>query len=355
MEQKFKKILILRLSAIGDTIHTLPLAYALKKAYPDCELGWVVEDKAQLFIKDNPLIDKCFVIPKKDWERRGFGIDFAKDFLKITDEINAENYDIVIDTQQLYKSAMFLPLLKIKRKITLSGGREFSGLFSNEIVKASHKLFDPDYHVVKRNLELAKYLGADDSQVKFLLKEPSIEIKEKVSSLLSSLDSNKKTVIISPATTWENKHWREEYWSEVINWLGNSVNLVFTGMDCDKSLIDRILKDTVCESPIILAGKTNLEELAEVFRNADVVISPDSGSAHIAWAVSKPSVITIFTATAEKRNAPFGENCHVLAPELLCHPCMKRKCKLREEKNLCTESIKPQELINTLKNILHSD
>lgn len=355
MEKDFKKILILRLSAIGDTIHTLPLAYALKKTYPDCKIGWVVEDKAQLFIKDNPLIDKCFVIPKKEWAKRGLSIDLAKDFLRITDEINAENYDVVIDTQQLYKSAMFLPLLKIKRKITLSGGREFSGLFSNEIVPASHKLFDPDYHVVKRNLELAEYLGADASEVKFVLTESSKALKEKVSTLLSGIDSSKKTIVISPATTWGNKHWRPSYWSEVINWLGSSVNLVFTGMDCDLPLIDSILGGTSCVNPIVIAGKTNLEELAEVFRRADVVVSPDSGSAHIAWAVSKPYVVTIFTATAEKRNAPFGENCYVLAPDLPCHPCMKRKCRLKGDKNICTEAVKPETLINILKPILHLD
>lgn len=347
-----KKILILRLSAIGDTIHTLPLVAALKGAYPACEIGWVVEDKAALFVQGNPLVEKCFVLPKKVWKKRGLSFANFKEFRNIIDEINAQNYDIVLDTQQLFKSASLLPFLKIKRKITLSGGREFSGLFSNEIVKASHELFDPDYHVVKRNLEFAKYLGADDSKVEFVLKEPSQEVESKVRELLCNLDPGKKTVVIAPATTWRNKHWHESYWSEVIDFLCYKVNLVFTGMDCDKPLIDRILKNTNCNSHVILTGKTNLEELAQVFRQADVVISPDSGSAHIAWAVQKPSLITIFTATAEKRNAPYGANCFVLAPKIDCHPCMKRKCRLRSEKNKCATEIKPSELIGILEDLL---
>ena len=61
-----KKILILRLSAIGDTIHTLPLINALKEKYPDCEIGWVVEDKAALFVKEHKNVDKCFIIPQKE-------------------------------------------------------------------------------------------------------------------------------------------------------------------------------------------------------------------------------------------------------------------------------------------------
>ena len=112
----FKKVLILRLSALGDTIHTLPLAAAIKKTYPDCQIGWVVEDKAALFIKNNPLVDKCYVLPKKEWRKRGFlSLRNAKDFKNIVDEINNEHYDIVLDTQQLFKSASLLPFLKIKR------------------------------------------------------------------------------------------------------------------------------------------------------------------------------------------------------------------------------------------------
>ena len=60
-----KKILIVRLSAIGDTIHTLPMLSALKNKYPDCKIGWVVESKAKLFVENNPLVDFCYVIDKK--------------------------------------------------------------------------------------------------------------------------------------------------------------------------------------------------------------------------------------------------------------------------------------------------
>lgn len=353
-KQEIKKVLILRLSALGDAIHTLPAAYAIKKTYPDCEIGWVVEDKAQLFIKDNPIIDKCFVIPKKEWKKRGlFSLDNLKEFKEIVDEINSQNYDVVLDTQQLFKSACILPFLNIKRKITLTGGREFYHLFSNEIYPESHKLFNPDYHVVKRNLEFAGHIGADTTEVKFVLKDASHEIKQKIEGLMSGLDTSKKTVVISPATTWVNKHWEEGHWIEVIKWLNGKANVVFTGMDCDKALIDRLLQDTGCENALILAGKTNLEELAEVFRHSDVVISPDSGSAQVAWAVSKPAVITLFSATAEKRSAPYGENCYVLAPELECRPCLKKNCRLKTQKNKCCSLVKPHELINILKNVLH--
>lgn len=354
-KQQIKKVLILRLSALGDTIHTLPAAYAIKKTYPDCEIGWVVEDKAQLFIKNNPLIDHCYVIPKKEWKKRGlFSLKNIKEFKNIIDEINKEHYDVVLDTQQLFKSASLLPFLNIKRKVTLTGGREFSKFFSNEIYPESHKLFDPNYHIVKRNLEFAQHIGADTSEAKMVLKEATEEIKAKIDGLLSDIDKAKKTVVISPATTWDNKHWEESHWRETIKWLKDKANIVFTGMEADNALISRILEDSDCKTYINLAGKTNLEELAEVFRRADIVISPDSGSAHIAWAVSKPAVITLFCATAEKRSAPYGENCYVLAPQLECRPCLKKKCKQKNmhDKNKCCSLIKAHDLIKLLQMLL---
>ena len=346
----FKKILIIRLSAIGDTIHTLPLVNSLKEKYPDCHIGWVVEDKAALFVQGHKNVDSCYIIPKKTWQKRGFSVKNIREFLEITEKINQEQYDIVIDTQQLFKSAILLPFLNIKRKIALCGGREFSGVFSNETVKASHALFDPDYHVVKRNLELAGYLGADNEKVEFNLPPSSEQTVAKVKKLFENLDTNKKTVVISPATTWENKHWNENCWKQVIAYLNGKVNLVFTGTTNDSALIERLAQSV--KNPIILAGKTNLEELAEVFRQTDVVISPDSGSAHIAWAVEKPFVLTIFTATAALRNAPFGKNCACFYPDIKCYPCMKRKCKLKKDKNLCCSAVDAAVVIEKLSEIL---
>ena len=117
-----KKILIIRLSAIGDTIHTLPMVYSLKKQFPTCEIGWVVEAKAKLFIENNPAIDKCFIIDKKQ-----------KNFFKVIKQIRKEKYDIALDPQQLLKSGIVLGLCGAKKKITLSGGREFSFLFAHKI------------------------------------------------------------------------------------------------------------------------------------------------------------------------------------------------------------------------------
>ena len=187
-----------------------------------------------------------------------------------------------------------------------------------------------------------------------MLQESPIDVKEKINELLKDINKNKKIVICSPATTWDNKHWDETQWAELLKYLHEKVNIVFTGMDTDQKLINRILN--LAQIPVkdvtILAGMTNLEELAEVFKRSDLVISPDSGSAHVAWATSKPAIITIFTATAEKRNAPYGDNCFVITPKIDCRPCMTKNCKRKQEKNICCKLVKANEVITLAQNIL---
>lgn len=338
------KILIIRRSALGDTIHTLPLAKSLREKFPNAQIDWIVEDKAEKFITNNPLLDKVYVIHKKTG---GFA-----EFKQIIKQIRAQKYDIAIDTQQLLKSGVILGLSGAKRKITLSDGREFSWIFANEIIKTNRKQFDINYHVVKRNLEIVKYLGADEEKIEFTLPNTSENDKNKAKDLLNKIDPNLKSVIISPETTWDNKHWTVDGWRKVIEKLSGKVNLVYTGTSDENGLSGKILQGF--DGIINLSGKTNLFELEEVFKLANLVISVDSGSAHVAWATGVPAIITLFFATSSKRTAPFGEKYFSIQAETPCSPCMKRKCK-NKIINECVPTISPEKVISTVNEILKFD
>lgn len=335
------KILIIRRSALGDTIHTLPLAKSLREKFPNAQIDWIVEDKAEKFITNNPLLDKVYVIHKKTG---GFA-----EFKQIIKQIRAQKYDIAIDTQQLLKSGVILGLSGAKRKITLSDGREFSWIFANEIIKTNRKQFDINYHVVKRNLEIAKYLGADEEKIEFTLPNTSENDKNKAKDLLNKIDPNLKSVIISPETTWDNKHWTVDGWRKVIEKLLGKVNLVYTGTSDENGLSGKILQGF--DGIINLSGKTNLFELEEVFKLANLVISVDSGSAHVAWATGVPAIITLFFATSSKRTAPFGEKYFSIQAETPCSPCMKRKCK-NKIINECVPTISPEKVTEAVYKIL---
>ena len=339
MENRIK-ILIIRRSALGDTIHTLPLLSALKNKYPNSQIDWVVDEKASQFLINHPLINHVYVLRKKKLNKISSIIDFLGTILNI----RSEKYDIAIDTQQLLKSAVIMGLSGAKRKIALSDGREGSFIFANEIIKSSRKQFDIHYHVVKRNLEIAEYLGANTDEIKFVLPPVLESSKIKAEFILADLDKSKKTVVIAPETTWENKHWTEDGWRNLIDYLKDKTNIIYTGTDKDDGLSQRILKGYE-DYVINLRGKTSLDDMRAVLSYADLLISPDSGTAHIAWAEGKCHIITLFFATSGERTAPIGEKYDFVFPKCPCSPCMKRKCSLKEDINMCVQQINSKEII----------
>ncbi len=342
-EKEIRKILIIRLSALGDTIHTLPLAYALKKQYPNTLIDWIVEDKASKFIINNPLINKVFVIKR---ENR------FNNYISTIKQIKKEKYDIVIDTQQLLKSAILMGFSGCKRKISLDKGREFSGIFANEIIKTDKEQFDINYHVVNRTLEIAKYLNCKDLEPHFVIPDFEAEYSKEIVELFSNLDKNKKTIIISPATTWDNKHWTVTGWAEVIKEFQDKCNIIITASEKEKKLTEKITAQTENSNIIDLTGKTSLSDLVYVFRNSDIIISPDSGSAHVAWASGAKNIITLFFATSANRTAPLGKNYYSISSKVSCSPCMKKHCRLKTNVNGCNQEIKSEEIINIVKKII---
>lgn len=348
---EIKKILIIRLSALGDSIHTLPLANALRKKYPDIQLDWVVEDKAEKFIVNNPLLNNVYVLERKKWKSLP-KIQVLKEFFCLIKQIRKEKYDVIVDTQQLLKSAMIMQLSNGTRKIALDGGREFSWLFANEIIKTGRKQFDINYHVVKRNLEIAKYLGCEEIEPRFVIPDFSDEYSNEIVNTIDNLDKTKKTIVIAPATTWVGKHWTVQGWVDVIEKFKNSCNIIITATEKERVLTEEILSQIKNGNIIDLTGKTSVSDIVYICKNADLIISPDSGSAHIAWASNCKSIITLFFATSANRTAPYGCNYYSLSASTSCSPCMKKHCKDKKAKNRCINTINSEKLINIMKKVL---
>lgn len=351
MGSKMKKILIIRLTSLGDVIFTLPLVNALKGN----EIGYVVAEKGLEVIKNNPSISKLHFVPLKEWKKHPFSLKTFKEFFQIIKEIRKEKYDIAFDCQQMFKSLFLFWFCGAERRITFKDARELSILGGNEFVKPKAKFRDYNYHIVERNLDFAKHLGVEPSSIEFSLPETSIEAKNKINDLTIKMDKSKPMVVICPATTWANKHWSELNWAKLIDEIHSKCNLVFTGTDVDSKLIENILSKTKGYINYTnLAGKTNVEELRELFTRSKVVISPDSGSAHLAWASTEPAVITIFTCTPSKRFGAYGnpEKYFSIQADLPCQPCFKKKCQLEEKRNICQNYPNAGEIINIVNNLL---
>ncbi len=339
---KDKKILLIRLSALGDVVFNIPLANLLKKN--GATLYWLVSEKGFDIVNKNPCVDRVILAPVEKWKKNKNKIKNFFEYLKIIKEIRAQKFDIALDTQLILKSLIWTIFCGAKRRIVSKSAREGAILGGNEVIEP---LFN-DYktHAVYNYFKFAKYLGLDCSTIIKTKPELSNETKNNVDKLLAPLDKSKPTLTIAPATTWTNKHWRKDYWVDLMSKIDkNKYNIVFVGTKKDSSLISYITKDKFLN----LAGKTNLLELLEVFNRSNVVISLDSGSTHLAWLADKPKIISIFTCTPKERYNPIGEGHFALQGSLPCQPCHRKKCPNRT--NECINYPKPNEVLEVLKNL----
>jgi len=338
-----KKILLVKLSALGDVIFNIPLANTLKtNGY---EVHWLTTEKGIDLIENNPCSDKTYLLPLYSL-RNHFHIKYIFQIIKLIIDLRKEQYDIAFDCQRRLKSMPFMLLSGAKRRIISHHSTEYAFLGANEIMPEDKS----NCHMVKFNQKYAEYLGLNIDEIKFTLPKQPQEIKDKVNKYLEHIDNNKPKVVIAPATTWKAKHWDIENWKKVVEFLEDKCNLIFTGTNADKELISKINGNKF----INLAGKTNLKEMMEIFRHVDLVISPDSGSAHLAWACSKPALIEIFCCTNTRHFGCFGnDNKYItIVGNAPCRPCNKRHCPKETEKNICTKTPSPEEVINVINKIL---
>ena len=317
--QDKKKILLVRLSAMGDVIFTIPLANALTDAGYD--VTWLVSEKGYSLVKDNPCVNKVILAPIEKWKKSGKFLKNFLEYISIIKTLRKEKYDIAIDTQLILKSLYWMIFCGAKRRIVAKNYREFSILGGNEIIEATRIGYEP--HAVKGYLKYAEYLGIKTDTIKVTLPPVSEETKEKADKLLANIDKSKPLIVVAPATTWKTKHWDKDNWRELLLRLKERVEIVLTGTKNDEELLSYIDNNY-----INLCGKTNLEELREVLNRADIVISMDSGTTHLAWAVQTPKIVSIFCSTPESLYAPLGNSDKYisLSAKGICSPCHKRKC-----------------------------
>ncbi len=338
-----KKALLIRLSSLGDVIFTTPLANCL--ADNGYEVTMLTSEKGADFVVNNPALTKSIVVPLAKW-KKGNALSNFKEYLSILKQIRAEKYDVAIDCQRMFKSFYWMVFSGAKRRLICRDTKEFSFLGANEIIPAIQPNWER--HSVHNYLQFAKHLGLDCDKVKFSLPPSTPETIAKVDELLTGIERSKPIVVIAPATTWKPKHWNPNNWKELVEKLKKDYTLIFTGMECDKELISQIGGD----EHLNLAGKTNIKDLIELFSRVDLVLAPDSGSCHLARAVSKPAVIGIFTCTPPGLFAPFGDDKKYFGVigDLKCQPCLKKKCPIEGENgNRCIDYPAPCDIMEIVR------
>ncbi len=359
------KILLVRFSALGDVIQTLPVLSMLRDSFPNAKIGWAIDTELAPMVEGHPALDYLHRCSRKSWSQALLRPDrwpaAVRDFRAFVDEVRTVGYDVSIDAQGLLKTALLPVLAGIKRRIGYKHGREFSGIFYTEQHVRRDAYFDPAVFHLEHMGELARSIGATD--LRYSVQPPATPeaVRQRISALLDdAFDAKAPIVAISPGTQWASKHWPEEHWSELLSRLlsETDLNVVLQGAPADAVLTQRIvhaLPSAMVRGRVVdLCGKVPIADMYALYERMQAAIGPDSAPLHIAGAVGVPVLVGIYGPTGYRRTPPIGSpQIRLLSSEgqLPCQPCHKRVCPLGTTE--CMLRIQPGEVVQTLLSALN--
>lgn len=336
----YKNIVIVKLSAIGDVIHALPVAHALKKQYPDARITWVVEKPAYDLLTNNPDIDEIIVFDKPKFKSiTGLLINGYK-FAKV---LRAYHFDLAIDLQGLFKSAVISYLSGAPKRLVYCNAREQSHLVGQRIC-GEHE----HAHVVEQYLDVARHLGCKIDEVRFPVHITETEINKTIGiANHAGLKLENPYVVLAPGTNWVSKCWPPTHFAKLADQLyEHNIIPVIIGGPNDQRLAQEIMANTIIP-PVDLTGKTSMKQLAYIIKKSQAFVGGDTGPMHLAVAVETKSV-AMFGPTDPKRNGPYREGTVLLAP-VSCQGCWKKTCPKGQD---CMATIPVSQVLEGIKNIL---
>lgn len=359
------KILLVRFSALGDVIQTLPVLSMLRDSFPGAKIGWAIDTELAPMVAGHPALDYIHRCSRRSWSQAilspGRWPGAIVDFRAFVKEVQAVGYDVSIDAQGLFKTALLPVLAGIKRRIGYQHGREFSGIFYTEQHVRRGDYFDPSVFHLEHMGVLARSIGATD--LHYSLQPPAVPeaARQGINFLLeNAFETGAPMVAISPATQWTSKHWPEAHWTELISRLlsETDLNIVFQGAPGDAALAERIVRDlpsALSRGRVVdLCGKVPIADMYALYERVQAAIGPDSAPLHVAGAVGVPVLVGIYGPTGYRRTPPIGSPViRLLTTEgqLPCQPCHKRVCPLGTTE--CMLRIQPGEVFQALLSALN--
>jgi lipopolysaccharide heptosyltransferase I len=274
------RILIVRMSAIGDVIHGLPVLCALRKSLPHSFIAWIVEGSMGELLDGHPALDELIRVPRRWWKS-------PREIWQKRLRLRELRFDVTIDLQCLTKSAATAWTSGAPRRIGKAGkdGRELSKWFNNELVTAHGN------HVVEHYLSMLRPLGIESPAVRFDLPEYAEDGRMADEFLRSAGLTGQRLAVLNPGAGWPSKVWPAERYGELARHLGKAhgmPSVAVWGPAQELQLAERIVAGSGGHAR--LAPATTLKELAAVIRRARLFVGSDTGPMHLAVAVGTPTI-----------------------------------------------------------------
>jgi lipopolysaccharide heptosyltransferase I len=333
------RILIVRLGALGDVVHAIPVAAALRRAFPHARIDWLVSAKHREILDLVPVIDRRLVINDRGDASGGASL------VPALGELRRARYDIAIDLQGLIKSAMLARLSGAPRVIGFSSryARERpASLFYTDVYDPGRGgLYDPreTRHVVALNLNVLSLVGIAGGQVEFPIEDPASEPARAIAERTGG-----RFALLNPGAAWPNKRWPPARLAAVavdVRARHGLTSVVLWGPG-EETLAEEVV--AAANGAAIRSPKTTIADLVALARRAALMVSGDTGPTHIASALGTP-IVGIYGPTRPARNGPLSALDITVSRDAVCQCHHLRRCRLDR---MCLLDIDAAEVIGAI-------
>ncbi len=300
------RILIIRLSAIGDVVRVLPAVYSLRQTFPNAQIDWAVEARAAEVLEGHPSLDRILIFERSENIRES-----SRQFWKFCSTVRAGHYEVVLDFHGILKSGILAAASRAKERYGFSPPRaqEASYLFTNRRARMNGELLNR----VEENFRLAELLAPrhddPDAGALFVPDDVQIEVEKYVES---NFGKGKRLVAIHVAMDRSEKAWPVAHYGKLADLLlgDGRFEVVLTWGPGQFDQVQAVLRASK-RSPEIAPEMATLKHYAWLVRAAGLYFGGDTGPMHIAAAMGTP-VVAVFGGTNPKQHAPVHVPCEIL-------------------------------------------
>jgi len=341
MKEDINKILILRLSSLGDITLTTPVIKAIKLRFPQAKVFFLTKSKYAPLLANDPHLGGIIE----------FNADEAGGLFETLRKIRSEKFDLVIDLHSNLRSFLLRNFSKAKLNL------KYKKRWLNRFVMVYFKKIEVSpQHTVDSYLDCLKQIGihSSDRIPQLYVDEQS---KKSIGGFLRNVLADETLIGVVPGAKWESKRWGEEKFAETVKMLNGKVKakFVFIGGKEDEQLLEN-LKQLAGDIAFVQAVNLPFSQLLALISSCSIVLTNDSGPMHLAVALKVP-VVAIYGPTHPKLGfAPLGSNDAVLCAEVECSPCSlhgERKCYKKSK--ICMEKITPEMAVDKAMVILRDE
>ena len=367
--REFSKILLIKLSAVGDVVHTLPVLNKLRRRYPKARIDWLATAPIGELLRHHPAIDNVIEF-NRDTSAPPWAWAALTSYARLAAKLRAIGYDLAIDLHGQSRTAFLAfvtgapvrigfdkaraavwknsrPVTAEFRKHAWQGAREGAWLFY------THHIALPtlDVHVIDHYLSVGALLGFEPGAADFSFGIPQ-GAHERIDGLLRRHGvEDARLAVIAPCGNWQTKRWPDEKSAELArHFLHGGYAAILVGAPRERAVGAAIAR--LAPGVVDLTGETTLSELAALLSRAAICIAHDSGPMHLAVALGRP-VVALFGPSDPVWAGPYRRDNAVVRADLPCSPCYLRRLASCTHAHACMAELPAQAVIERAESVLH--